>query len=384
MDSLPLNLDRKLGAAFLGNLVAAILYGITCIQALKFFRKKHADDSLPFRALILFLWSLDTTQVALVTHALYYYLISSYGDISTTESAVWSIISQVFIICTSDLVIRCLFARRVWLLTNRNKYFLACIVLPSLLSFATGCAAAGRAFEIRIFESMTSISYLFYLSLAAGVVSDILIAGHLCLSLWQRRTSMNKTDSILSVFMLYTINTTLLTTLCSIASLITFAIWPEDFVYIAIYLSMSKLYLNSLLATLNHRTSVSEPFNYPTDPTTVTPFRENVPGPRKLQKPGPHFSGTQTPRSEGEEGTTDFGSSTISSEAHGLPIWHHHRRPSESFESIGRTHDSKEEDRGGRTVRERRHFVLQSFTPHSGFRFPLSRWFNGQASVLER
>ncbi|KAH0578572.1 hypothetical protein H2248_003719, partial [Termitomyces sp. 'cryptogamus'] len=68
----------------------------------------------------------------------------------------------------------------------------------------------------------------------------------------------SRTNSLVRMLMLYTINTTLLTTICSITCFIAYAIWPDDFTFIGIYFSLSKLFLNSLLATLNSRHTLSE------------------------------------------------------------------------------------------------------------------------------
>ncbi|GLB43231.1 hypothetical protein LshimejAT787_1301320 [Lyophyllum shimeji] len=342
MDASPVNLDKKLGAAFLGNVIAAILYGITCIQALQFFRKRNRGDSLPFRVLIFFLWSLNTAHVALITHALYSYLISNYGNMSSTRSAVWSIISQVFSSATSDVVIRSFFARRVWLLTNHNDYLFVLITIPNLLSFATACAAAIRAFDLRTFGETSRISYLIYLSLAAGVASDVLIAGTLWVSFWRNQ----KSDSILTALTVSTINTTLLTTACSIACLVTFAVWPQELIYIAIYFSLSELHLNSLLTTLN-----TEPT--PDNKCDGIMKLASAARPHMTTRPQPAvgvgvgtqstFTGTQTQTqttstfsasaSETDMAiTTPTPTRTLSSpEAlHALPIWyrHHHHRAS--------------------------------------------------------
>jgi len=53
--------------------------------------------------------------------------------------------------------------------------------------------------------------------------------------------------------MLYAINSGLLTTICAAACLITYAVWPSEFIFIGVYFTLSKLFLNSLLATLNGR-----------------------------------------------------------------------------------------------------------------------------------
>ncbi|KAJ3487833.1 hypothetical protein NLI96_g3256 [Meripilus lineatus] len=74
---------------------------------------------------------------------------------------------------------------------------------------------------------------LLYISFGTSAFSDFLIAGSLCVMLRQH--------AIVSRH------------LCALASIITFATMPRNFVFMGIYILLPKLYLNSLLATLNAR-----------------------------------------------------------------------------------------------------------------------------------
>ncbi|KAF8896690.1 hypothetical protein BD779DRAFT_603028 [Infundibulicybe gibba] len=256
MASMDLHLDSKLGAAFLGNLAAAIFYGITCVQTFIYLKHGYARDKLTFRLLICFLWLLDTIHLAFVSHALYYYMISKYGILAALASPTWSILAQVYTTCISDLIARWIFGRRAWLMTGRSPLLAFCIAIPSLLTCATGIAFTSKAFIAQTFASFSSISYLLYISLGSGVVADAIIAATLCYTLKKNRTGFQKTDTIVNTLMIYTINTSLLTTLCSLACFTTYTIWPQEFTFIGIYFVLSKLYLNSLLATLNSRESL--------------------------------------------------------------------------------------------------------------------------------
>ncbi|KNZ75372.1 hypothetical protein J132_03412 [Termitomyces sp. J132] len=147
-------LDSKLGAAFIGNLIAAVFYGITCVQTYMYSKKSDRDRTW-FKGVIYFLWILDTLHLAMISHALYYYLISNFGNLVALVSPSW-------------------------------------------------------------------------------------------------------TNSLVRMLMLYTINTSKGDRICSITCFIAYAIWPDDFTFIGIYFSLSKLFLNSLLATLNSRHTLSE------------------------------------------------------------------------------------------------------------------------------
>ncbi|KAF5378111.1 hypothetical protein D9615_007627 [Tricholomella constricta] len=132
-----------LGALFVGNIFAAILYGITCFQALIYYQR-CSEDSRSFKALICFLWLLDTIHMALITYGLYFYLISSFGDVHALLIPSWSLLAQT----VSDSIIRGIFARRVWLITGRKNTLLAFIAILSLFAFAALFGFATRAFVL--------------------------------------------------------------------------------------------------------------------------------------------------------------------------------------------------------------------------------------------
>ncbi|KAI0360705.1 hypothetical protein OH77DRAFT_1493124 [Trametes cingulata] len=101
---------------------------------------------------------------------------------------------------------------------------------------------------------------ILYISLGAGVVADILIAAAMCVLLVQRRTGFSS--------------------LCALLCLISYATMPSNFVFIAFYFVLPKLFLNSLLATLNARRPLREAsasmVSIPLSVTTTPPMSESV------------------------------------------------------------------------------------------------------------
>jgi len=203
---------------------------------------------------------LATAHLALVTHALYFYLISNYSNPLVLLFPTWSIISQVFVTCVSDLVVRIIYSRRVWKISH-NPYIIGLIAITSASAFGGGFAFAIEAFIHKTFANFSHISYLLYIALGSAVAADILIASSLCLSLSRSRTGFKRTDSIVTILILYAVNSSVLTTLCSAACLITYTVWPKQFTFIGIYVCLSNLFLNSLLAMLNGRQSLKRRFN---------------------------------------------------------------------------------------------------------------------------
>jgi len=251
------SLDNTLGAAFIGNVLAAILYGITCLQTFVFYKKQY-QDSLSFKLVIYFLWLIDTVHIALVTHCMYIYLVTNFDNIFILLVPNWSLLASVYLTCISDMIVRTIYARRVWKISNQSVTIITLVGIATLTAFGGGFAYATKGFELQTFARISQISYLMYLTLGSAVVADLLIAGTICFHLGRSRTGCKRTDSIANVLILYTINSGLVTTICSVACFITYTIWPQRFIYIGIYLCLSKLFLTNLLAMLNARDGLKQ------------------------------------------------------------------------------------------------------------------------------
>ncbi|KAF7324970.1 hypothetical protein MKEN_00539400 [Mycena kentingensis (nom. inval.)] len=70
-------MDDTLGALLVGGLLATALWGVTCVQAASFFLSNSADRKW-HKALVGFLWVLDTFDTVLDGHMLYHYLITNF------------------------------------------------------------------------------------------------------------------------------------------------------------------------------------------------------------------------------------------------------------------------------------------------------------------
>ncbi|KAF8151025.1 hypothetical protein B0H34DRAFT_160112 [Crassisporium funariophilum] len=239
MSGPPVNLDRTLGAIFIGNIVAATLYGTTSTQSFTFFKGNHRDR-LPFKCLIGLLWILDSFHLALITHGVYHYLVINYTNVSSLARPTWSLLCQVFTTCTSDLIVRCIFARRIWYLSNRNNGLLYTIIITSFFVFGSGIAFGVRGFIDVSFSKIILESWILYVSLGSSVIADGLVAASLCILLERSRTGFKSTDSLVNTLMFYSINTGLLTSVCAMACFVTFTIWPNEFVFIGVYFVLSK------------------------------------------------------------------------------------------------------------------------------------------------
>ncbi|KAF8881489.1 hypothetical protein BD779DRAFT_1802686 [Infundibulicybe gibba] len=168
---------------------------------------------------------MDTANLVFTTHTLYYYMVSNYGNPRTLASPTWyatfpfhrksnythsplasrSLLAQLYVTCTSNLVVRCIFGRRAWSMTKQRILLTICVLVPMLTAVAAGFAFASLEWKTRTFAHFSNLSYLLFLGFGSGFVADGIIAVTLCVALWKSRTGFPRTDSIIKTLMLYTI-----------------------------------------------------------------------------------------------------------------------------------------------------------------------------------
>jgi len=263
-------IDNTLGALFLGNLTAAILYGVTCVQTFMYFQN-YSRDTLSLRITVFFLWICDTVHIAIVTHSVYFYAVTNFSNPLALGDATVSVMSHLIITSISDITIRYVFGRRLWQLSGGNVPLAISIGVTSLVVFCSSMAFTSLGIRYKAYSKFYKISYLLYLALGSGVVVDTIMALALCIVLAKSRTGFRRTDSLINVLMMYTINTGLLTSIVALLGLIMYAVMPQTYACLAIIFNLSKLYFNALLATLNARSGLRDQMNRP---ITVLPVSE--------------------------------------------------------------------------------------------------------------
>ncbi|OCH86415.1 hypothetical protein OBBRIDRAFT_241457 [Obba rivulosa] len=273
-----LHFDGTLGAAFLGHFVTSVLFGITSVQTWIYFGR-HCKDPLSLRSLVFILWILDAVHVGLITCGMYHYLITHFGNVFVAIKPYWSIMVMIMVTNISNIIVRGIFAFRLWkrachlnLHPQRSQQSTVSggsVLVPIIIGFLS-LYIAGDAFYFAIrglsipsYFTIHQFSWSLYAGFSGEVAADSIITIYQCLILRRCRTGIRSTDSVIRVLITYSINTCLLTSICAVLCLVTFALLPNLFVYFAFYFVLGKLYVNSLLANMNARGSLLENLSRP-------------------------------------------------------------------------------------------------------------------------
>ncbi|KAF8272842.1 hypothetical protein EI94DRAFT_163515 [Lactarius quietus] len=221
------------GATFLGLIISTTFFGLTVVQTWTYFLRYYNRDSKALKSFILFVTVMDALQTIFSAYVNYWYLVLNFGNVENLEISIWAFHTQVIFSTIIASAVQLYYARRV----HRVSQSIICptlIVACVTLAFSVGMYYAARHTVL-------------------GTLADVLIASSMCWYLHRKRTGFARTDSIIMTLMLYSINSGLLTSILRIVTIISFAVLPASLICMAVFSTLVKCYVNSLLATLNSR-----------------------------------------------------------------------------------------------------------------------------------
>ncbi|KAF9555960.1 hypothetical protein CPC08DRAFT_765552 [Agrocybe pediades] len=277
--SIPLSklvdVPNTFGACLIGALISAVLYGLTTLQTYLYY-VYYPKDTRQLKILVGFIWIIDTVHFGFMSLAVYHYLVKSnlvnssrhvfksaqvtnYFNPAGLADGHWSLFASVALNSIVACVVQAFFVVRIFIICpQRAKWWVASFLsLLVLAHFAFGLETVTFMYIKKQLEKLSEISLFAATPFAIfAVLSDILIAGSLCYLLHENRTGIRKTDTLVSTLIIYAINRCLLTSVVAVVEVIVFCIMPHSLWFLAIDFFIGRLYANSLLATLNCRTSL--------------------------------------------------------------------------------------------------------------------------------
>ncbi|KAK0207366.1 hypothetical protein IW262DRAFT_662387 [Armillaria fumosa] len=234
-------LGLTLGAVYVGATIAAVFYGITILQTAIYY-KQYPGDSWIFRNAVAVLWILDTLHVILTTHALYFYMVESFGDYSALFSIIWSFPLQLLVGMLIVVGVQALYAVRIWKLGRSIHMVIPWFIfLAVAASLGTGIYAIYDTYTLTTPFGIPTISTSIYVVFVTLAGADFCIASTMCYYL-DKGTSMSfsSTTKILVGLMRLAVISGLATSACSLLTLVAFMAWPKTLIFIAIHFILPK------------------------------------------------------------------------------------------------------------------------------------------------
>ncbi|KDR82712.1 hypothetical protein GALMADRAFT_238211 [Galerina marginata CBS 339.88] len=250
------SLDATYGAAFIGLIASAVLYGVTLLQTFLYYRQ-YPNDSWLTKFIVFFLWILDTAHLFLCTIALYTYLVTNFSNPEALHRSTWSMNLQTDCNGLIGLIVECFFARRLWIMSG-NHFITGIIVILACIHFGLGVFFTVEGFILVNTSRFPSLIWVTSTGLGSAAAADIIIAASLCYYLTKSRTGFARTDSLIATLIIYSLTTGLITSVIAFIIVVTFATMPNNYVWLGFFWLIGKCYVNSLLAALNSRESLRE------------------------------------------------------------------------------------------------------------------------------
>ncbi|KAK0211433.1 hypothetical protein IW262DRAFT_365376 [Armillaria fumosa] len=165
----------------------------------------------------------------------------------------------------SVLLIQLFFCWRIWRFSASSLTvwmrigFVAIMIPLAFFNFASYVAMGIFGFQhILHMPNAPNFSLVIKLAASSGMAFDVIMTLAMIMSLHRARSGVVRSDHVITLLTLFTVNTNLITALLSVGSLVTFLVLPDATVYGGIFFLIAKSYLNSFLAILNSREYLRE------------------------------------------------------------------------------------------------------------------------------
>ncbi|KAJ7672233.1 hypothetical protein DFH06DRAFT_1175703 [Mycena polygramma] len=258
-------LDSTYGVWLVSLFLETILYGMGLLQTWIYFAGRPTDAaSVKWTVLVVLM--LETIQVIFFFQSSYSRFVERFGEIQIF--LIWADSLQLVAAYLSAFTVQIYFASRILKLTKgRGKFSLSAIGIYAILVLAcvqilAGIAQTIRTYELRSFLKLADTKPITTLQAAASLACDLLITTYLCLFLKSQKGEITKTNSMMDMLIYDAINRGTLTAMSSGVTMVLFLALPDTFWFFLGLAPSSKLYMNSMLATLNTRQRMRDKISF--------------------------------------------------------------------------------------------------------------------------
>ncbi|KAI6134232.1 hypothetical protein EV401DRAFT_2204318, partial [Pisolithus croceorrhizus] len=236
----------------IGTLVGLVSYGVTFLQAFFYFQT-YEDDRMGLKLLVALVVILETAHAALSVFIMDYYLIAHYGQVQVLQSATWVSAAMYLVVFLIDFIACLYFTWRIWGFTK--KMWIAIFMISVAVSRTT-------ISFVPSFWSVLSATWDLYLKrsnrlLLAGsalfLFGDIFSASMMAYYLEKNRHGLRSTHTLINWILIFVVATGAIIVPMDVVALILILAQSESLAFTSAIFIQTRLYSNSLLASLNAR-----------------------------------------------------------------------------------------------------------------------------------
>ncbi|KAJ6500559.1 hypothetical protein C8R45DRAFT_1210320 [Mycena sanguinolenta] len=200
------------------------------------------------------IWILDAVHTIAVCASVWSYAIAHFGNPEFTTQIVPTLAVTVATTAITTFSVNIFYAWRIHKMSRANWWLTAPIVLLAIsrigLAFVTTT-------EMILTKNFPAFAAGFNIVLTSGMsvsaATDIIVSAARYYYLRNLKQGYSGTQEVVDAVVVFTINDGALTCAIAIAAIIFLLRMPNNFIWLGIYFNISKLFSNSVLATLNLR-----------------------------------------------------------------------------------------------------------------------------------
>ncbi|KAJ7347621.1 hypothetical protein DFH08DRAFT_868344 [Mycena albidolilacea] len=207
------------GPMLIGVLVSTFFQGVLSVQAYIYY-ENFPEDPLSLKALVAFVWTLDFVHLVLISHAMYYYLVTNWGNVAALGLTTIEFDLHLVFLSVATFTCQAYFLHRVWRFTNRNKLLTGILATGCISTLVLDLVLAAQTIAGRYSPKITPISKRESIAVfSTGGANDLAIALVLCWYMQRRKSEFDRTKFILTRIIRFTVSTSLVTSLLALGTL---------------------------------------------------------------------------------------------------------------------------------------------------------------------
>ncbi|KAG8686574.1 hypothetical protein FRC08_012437, partial [Ceratobasidium sp. 394] len=243
--------DLILGPIVIGTFLNVLLWGILIAQVIRYFIV-HKRDKTWIKLMVVWVLLLETVNSAFAIGFVYRYTVTLFGDLDALGHSHWFFHIQPFMNAIVASTTQGFFAWRITKLT-RNVWIGWAIGVSAFIQILVGLGTSIGSWIVVEFEKFHKLDATIIMWLVLAATTDVTITCVLTWYLRSHRTGFPHTDDVITKLIRSTVQTGLLTSLWAIGDMTFFLAMHHNNLHLMFDMPLSKLYSNSLMATLVSR-----------------------------------------------------------------------------------------------------------------------------------
>ncbi|KAH9035686.1 hypothetical protein EDB84DRAFT_1213629 [Lactarius hengduanensis] len=254
-------MHNTLGALFIGTVLSSILYGVTWLQVYSYYSGHCSRDRWPLKCFVAFLMLVDTANLIIIIYTTYQFGVTNFGDYlpdaSKPPAREWCRFATTLSSIILDVSVQHFYAYRIYHLGGGSPFLPAAISIVSLASLGVGVVCCAKIPKY-IHDPIIYIQGLSIALLSCKVLCDVFITSGMVYYLLSNRTQFRRTNNVLNLLAIYSMNCGILHLAFAISSVALLAKYRDTLVNTPSLFILYRLSLCAFMAILNSRDNLRE------------------------------------------------------------------------------------------------------------------------------